>query len=115
MEKYLAKLMFHINIDNGEDASQFDEQVRIIESNSLEDAFHKARVIGKKEEETFMDSHNKLVSWQFIDVSDVYPLEEVKDGEQVYSSSHKINDTGSFIKFIRQKSMEIQAKNLTFA
>ena len=115
MEKYLAKLMFNINIDNGSDASQFDEQVRIIESRSLEDAFYKARVIGKKEEETFTDSQNKLVSWQFIDVSDVYPLEEVKDGEQVFSNTHKIKDTGSFIKFIRQKSMEIQAKNLTFA
>jgi len=115
MEKYLAKLMFNISVNNGDDASEFDEQIRIIESRNLEDAFHKARVIGKKEEETFTDSDNKLVSWQFIDVSDVYPLKEVKDGEQVYSNTHKIKDTGSFIKFIRQKSMEIQAKNLTFA
>jgi len=115
MEKYLTKLIFNVNIDNGKDASQFDEQIRIIESHSLEDAFRKARVIGKKEEETFMDSQNKLVAWQFIDVSEVYPLDEVKDGGQVYSNTHKINDTGSFIKYIRQKSMEIQAKNLTFA
>lgn len=115
MEKYLAKLMFNINIDNGNDESQFDEQIRIIESQNLESAFYKARVIGKKEEETFMNSDNQLVSWQFIDVSEVYPLHEVKDGEQIYSNSHKIKDGGSFIKFIRQKSMEIQAKNLTFA
>ena len=53
MEKYLAKLMFNINIDNGNDASQFDEQIRIIESPSLEEAFYKARVIGKKEEEVW--------------------------------------------------------------
>jgi hypothetical protein len=115
MEKYLAKLMFNINIDNGNDESQFDEQVRIIVAQSLVSAFYKARVIGKKEEETFMDSESRLVSWQFIDVSDVYSLQQVKDGDQVYSNSHKIKDTGSFIKFIRQKSMEIQAKNLTFA
>lgn len=115
MEKYLAKLMFNINIDNGSDASQFDEQIRIIESRNLEDAFYKARVIGKKEEETFKNSDNKSVSWQFIDVSDVYSLNEVKDGEQVYSNTHKIMDASSFIKYIRQKSMEIQAKNLTFA
>ena len=49
MQKYLAKLMFNINIDNGTDASQFDEQIRIIESHSVEDAFHKARGIGRKE------------------------------------------------------------------
>lgn len=107
--------MFNINIDNGNDESQFDEQIRIIESQNLESAFYKARVIGKKEEETFMDAENRLVSWRFIDVSEVYPLQEVKDGDQIYSNSHKIKDTGSFIKFIRQKSMEIQAKNLTFA
>lgn len=115
MQKYLAKLMFNINIDNGTDASQFDEQVRIIESHSVEDAFHKARGIGRKEEETFLNAENKLVNWEFIDVSEVYPLEQVKDGEQVYSTTHKIKDNRSFISYIRQKSMEIQVKSLTFA
>lgn len=114
MNRYLIKLMFNINIDNGNNASQFDEQVRIIESHNLEDAFYKARAIGKREEETFLNADNQLVNWQFIDVADVYPLENVKDGDQVYSSTRKIKDTTSFISYIRQKSMEIQAKNLTF-
>jgi|SRR4051812_29680794 hypothetical protein len=115
MQKYLAKLMFNINIDNGVDTTQFDEQYRVIESRSLEDAFHKARTIGKKEEDTFINAQNKLISWQFIDVTEVYPLSEVKDGDQLYSNTQKVTDTGSFISYIRQKSMEIQAKNLTFA
>lgn len=115
MQKYLAKLLFNINIDNGKDASQFDEQIRIIESISLEQAFHKARSIGKREEDCFFNRENVPISWQFIDVAEVYPLESIKDGEQVYSRSHKIKDTNAFIKYIRQKSMEIQAKNLTFA
>ena len=115
MEKYLAKLIFNINIDNGNDASEFDEQIRIIESHSLEDAFYKARLIGKNEEEIFTNAQNKRISWQFIDVSDVYSIDSIKDGDQIYSNTHKTTDTGSFIKFIRQKSMEIQAKSLTFA
>lgn len=115
MQRYLVKLMFNINIDNGSHTSQFDEQVRVIEAHHSEDAFFKARAIGKKEEETFMNTENKPVSWQFIDVAEVYPLENVKDGEQVYSTTRKIKDTRSFISYIRQKSMEIQAKNLTFA
>jgi len=115
MKKFLAKIIFNVNIDIGTDASQFDEQIRMILVYSLEEAFYKARVIGKKEEETFMDANNKLVSRQFIDVLEVYPLDEMKDGEQIYSNTHKIKDTGSFIKYIRQKSMEIQAKNITFA
>lgn len=115
MNRYLIKLMFNINIGNGSNATQFDEQVRVIESNNLEDAFYKARAIGRREEETFLNAENQVVSWQFIDVADVYPLEEFKDGEQIYSSTRKIKDSNSFISYIRQKSMEIQAKNLTFA
>lgn len=115
MKRYLVKLMFNINIDNGNNTSQFDEQVRVIEAHGSEDAFFKARAIGKKEEETFLNHENHLVNWNFIDVAEIYPLEDIKDGEQVYSSTRKIKDTNSFISYIRQKSMEIQAKNLTFA
>lgn len=115
MKKYLVKLMFNVNIDNGSNTSEFDEQIRVIEAHNLENAFYKARSIGRKEEETFLNNENKLVSWNFIDVAELYPLEEIKDGEQVYSNTRKIKDTNSFISYIRQKSMEIQAKNLTFA
>lgn len=115
MKRYLVKLMFNINIDNGNNTSEFDEQIRVIEALNLEDAFYKARSFGRKEEETFLDKDNKLVSWNFIDVAEVYPLEEMKDGDQLYSTTRKIKDKTSFISYIRQKSMEIQAKNLTFA
>jgi hypothetical protein len=30
-----------------------------------------------------------MVNWQFIDVTDVYELESLKDGEQVYSTTHE--------------------------
>lgn len=115
MQRYLAKLMFNINIDNGSHASQFDEQIRIVESNTLADAFHKARIIGKKEEEVFFNNDDKPVKWKFIDVLDLYPLEELKDGDQVYSTTHENEDSKLFIDYIRSKSMLIQAKSLTFA
>jgi len=115
MKRYLAKLVFNINIDNGNHASQFDEQIRIVESNNLESAFQKARTIGKKEEEVFLNKENKSVKWNFIDVLDLYPLEELKDGDQVYSTTHENEDSKSFINYIKSKSMLIQAKSLTFA
>lgn len=115
MKRYLVKLMFNINIDNGSHTSQFDEQIRIVESTSIEDAFQKARGMGKKEEETFVNTSNELVQWKFIDVTDLYELDALKDGEQVYSNTHEKSDTKSFISYIRQKAMVFQAKNLTFA
>ncbi len=115
MQNYLAKLIFNINIENGSDVSQFDEQVRLVSSTNLENAFHKARTIGKQEEETFLNTQNNPVHWKFIDVIDVYPLDTLKDGEQVFSLTHEKEDTHSFINYIRQKAMAIQTKNLTFA
>lgn len=115
MKRYLAKLMFNINIDNGNHATQFDEQIRVIESQNLENAFQKARVIGKQEEETFLNKEKESVNWKFIDVVDLYPLENIKDGEQVYSVTHEKEDTNAFINYIRGKSMLIQTKTLTFA
>ena len=115
MKHYLAKLIFNINIENESNVSQFDEQVRLVSSNNLENAFHKARTIVKQEEETFLNTQNNSVHWKFIDVMDVYPLDTLKDGEQVFSLTHEKEDTHSFINYIRQKAMAIQTKNLTFA
>jgi hypothetical protein len=115
MKRFLAKLIFNINIDNGNHNSQFDEQIRIIMARNSEEAFFKARRLGKEEEESFTNSENKTVSWTFIDIANLYLLDDIKDGEQLYSTTHETEDANTFIKFIRQKSMVIQAKNLTFA
>ena len=107
--------MFAVKTDDLNQVKEFDEQVRIIESGSMESAFYKARSIGRSEEETFTDINKNKFSWKFIDVSEIYAVSEVKDGEQLYSNTHHTNDSNSFMQYIRQKSMEIQTKNLTFA
>ena len=43
MNRYLVKLMFNINIDNGKHAHQFDEQIRIVEAYNQEAAFQKKK------------------------------------------------------------------------
>ena len=115
MIRYITKLVFNINIDKGKHTSQFDEQTRLIDAKNLEEAFFKARNIGRNEEVEFVNSEDKTVSWKFIDVSHIYALNTIKDGEQIYSTTHESEDANSFIQFIRQKSMVIQAKNLIFA
>ena len=113
MKNYLAKLIF--NIENETKVSQFDEQIRLVSSTNIESAFQKARNIGKREEETFLNTQNKTVNWKFIDVMDIYPLDPVKDGDQIFSTTHEEEDANAFINYIRQKAMVIQTKNLTFA
>ena len=115
MNKYIVKLVFHIVTESGNNQSQFDEQYRMVEAHSMEDAFHKARYVGQGEEDSFLDIHKNKVNWNFVDVAEVYPLNDFADGEQIFSTTQEVPDSLSFIRYIRQKSMEIQAKTLTFA
>lgn len=114
MNTYLSKLVFNIVIDNKE-TQQFDEQIRVIQARDLESAFLKAKAVGKKEEETFLNEKNQQVRWKFIDVTDLYPLESYKDGEQIYSNTPEIPDGEAFIKYTHEKSLLIQTNFLTFA
>ena len=114
MKQYLAKLMFNIHIEDGQSNSQFDEQIRLIESQTYETAFQKAKTIGKHEETVFLNQGNKKITWKFIDVVELFPLQEYKDGEQLFSITHEEQHAPSFINYIREKSMEIQVKSLTF-
>jgi len=115
MNLYLAKLVFNINIENEKHSALFDEQIRIIESNDLEGAFFKAKAIGKQEESSFKNTKNETVNWNFIDVSELYALRDSKDGEQLYSVTHEMDNSKSFIEFTRKKAMLIQTNFLTFA
>ena len=114
MNWYLAKLVFNINIGNGNNNNQFDEQTRMIQAPNIEAAFYKARNLGKKHEESFMNSENTPVEWKFIDVVDLYALNSVEDGEEIYSTTHERDNASSFIRFVHDKSMKIQAKTLSF-
>lgn len=114
MNWYLAKLIFNINIDKGSNNKQFDEQTRMIQAPNIEAAFYKARNLGKKHEESFINNENSLVEWKFIDVAEIYALNSVKDGEEIYSVTHEQENANSFIRYIQDKSMLIQAKSLSF-
>lgn len=115
MNWYLAKLVFNIRINNGNDNKQFDEQTRLIQANTIQAAFLKARSLGKNHEESFVNNESQLVEWRFIDVAELYALNGAKDGEELYSTTHESDNAGSFIKYVQDKSMLIQAKSLTFA
>lgn len=115
MQNYLVKLLFNIHIDDENDRSQFDEQIRMVKSFSPEEAFFKARAMGRDEESTFLNAANQLVTWHFVDVLELYALNNYEDGQQLFSLSRKEEDHTTFITFIKQKAMELQTKSLSFA
>ena len=114
MNLYLAKIVFNIDIDNGTHTTQFDEQLRVVEAASADEAFFKARSLGKREEEMFLNLKQKQVNWKFIDVTEIRPLHDLRDGSEIYSSTHETEQANEYINFVRHKAMVIQAENQLF-
>ena len=99
MKWYLAKIIYRIICGDGIHTAQFDEQLRLIHAEDDFHAFQKARLIGEKEEDNFLNDDLKPVHWKFIDITELHPLDNFIDGAEIYS---KIDEKEDAIKYIRQ-------------
>ena len=111
MNWYLAKMVFRIICGDGNHTAQFDEQLRLITAGSKEEAFHKAQLLGGKEEEMFFNRNQQLVQWQFISVSELYQLNELIDGAEVYSRIEEQENADSYLHIIYKKAEQIRSGN----
>ena len=108
MSWYIAKIVF--KIVSG-DKPQFDEHLKLVQADNFEEAFLKARMLGLSEEESFINNKQKTVKWEFINVSDLYPLTELKDGVEIYSYIHEEAEASSYIHVVHQKAAFMQLKS----
>ncbi len=108
MNWYLAKMVFRIICGDGNHTAQFDEQLRLVSANSKEEAFHKAQLLGKKEEEIFFNRQQQLVQWQFISVSELYQLNDLIDGAEVYSRIEEKENADSYLHIVYKKAEQIR-------
>ena len=115
MNWYIAKIIFNIQLNNGINHSQFDEQLRLIEAAGPADAFSKARLLGKEEENRFKNENGEDVTWKFIDVADIQQLNELQHGTEVYSFTHEDRESDDYINFIRRKAQILQIRDYAFA
>ena len=114
MNWYLAKIVFNIDIENGKNNSQFDEQLRMIKAESTDEAFFKARALGKREEQSFVNAKQRSVNWKFIDVSELQHLQDLSDGSEIYSCTHEAEEANEYISFVKHKAMVIQTESQVF-
>jgi hypothetical protein len=105
MNWYIAKIVFKISCGR---KPQFDEHLRLIQANNFEEAFLKARILGLKEEDTFLNDRQKPVKWEFINVADLYPLTDLKDGVEIYSRIHEEEEANNYIHNVHQKAAFMQ-------
>ena len=104
MKWYLAKMVFRIVCGHGEHTPQFDEQLRLVAALNKEDAFRKAREMGQKGEEIFYNSKDQLVQWQFINTSELYLLNDLVDGDELYSRIEEKENADAYIYTVNQKA-----------
>lgn len=85
MKWYLVKIVYRIICGEGLHTPQFDEQLRIVSASDALQAFLKGRLLGERGEERFLNDRQEPVKWKFIDVSELYLINEITDGTEVYA------------------------------
>lgn len=85
MKWYLVKIVYRIICGDGEHTPQFDEQLRLVSAEDDLHAFQKARLIGEREQDSFLNKSSKPVQWKFIDVAELHRLDTLIDGAEMYS------------------------------
>jgi hypothetical protein len=104
MEWYLAKLVYRIICGKGNHAAQFDEQLRLVYAEDELHAFNKAQKMGDKEQDCFPNNSSEMVSWKFINVTELHKLERVTDGAEVYARIHEADDGDKYQQMVQVKA-----------
>ena len=113
MNWYLAKIVYRIHCGtDGDQYAQFDEQLRLISAENETSAFEKATAIGTQEEEIFLNQNQKLVRWEFINISELYQLSALIDGAELYSRIQETDNAELFTELVHRKAAHIQ-NNIT--
>ena len=105
MKWYIAKIVFEIL--NNSKVKQFDEQLRIIEAKSFEDAFFKSKEIAHKYENEFFDLYNNKVVWKFRAISYLSEIIELQSGIELCSQIIEKNNEENYIKTLELKQENI--------
>lgn len=110
MSWYIAKVIFKICAGSSTIA-QFDEHLRLIQAENFDQAFIKARLIGICEEDQFVNENQRETKWEFVNVTEILPLQELCDGLEVYSQIHETSEAKSYVNLVHRKAAALQLEN----
>lgn len=108
MNWYIAKIVFGISAENTLHKPQFDEQIRLVLAESMEEALLKARIIGIGEEESFINNKNNVVKWEFINVAELTLLEKLEDGVELTSRIYELEEAAEHVHYVHQKAITLR-------
>jgi hypothetical protein len=111
MKWFIAKMVYQIICGAGKHAPQFDEQLRLIVAENVEEALRKALAMGTEEQDSFLNQKNDWVRWKFINVSDLYPMSQLIDGAEIYSRIEEVDNADAYISFVHRRAEAIEQKH----
>lgn len=115
MRIFIAKIVFNIVTGTAVKRSQFEEQLRLVEAENLEEALLKARAIGISQEETIHREGQPATRWEFVDVADLLPVSELRNGTEIYSQIHETEESHEYIHNVHQRGMAIRLNAVQIA
>lgn len=115
MKWYVAKIVYRIICGDGNHTPQFDEQLRLIEAADTFQAFQKARLLGHREQDNFMNANDKPVHWKFLDVTELTEMNSLSDGLEIYSQIKEEPEVDMYLGYIKRKANYLQQLSLEHA
>ncbi len=109
MAWYISKIVFRIVIDE-KPTSQFDEQIRLVEAENMEEAFAKAQQIGLREQETFLSVNQQECKWTYLGTTHLNPLNALQDGVQFFSLTNDAEEADSYANFVMERTKVFKPK-----
>lgn len=104
MHWYLAKMVFRITCGHGRHKAQFDEQVRLIQASHHGEALEKARRIAAEESLSTDAIPVDSARWSLVDVPELYRLQGMVDGAELFSQVREEEDGTLFEELVRRRA-----------
>jgi hypothetical protein len=103
MKWFALRYIFQIISGDGNYASQFDEQLRLIQAKDAQEALNKGEGQSENFHRPFRNCKGELVKWEFICIADLYEIEAPGDGSEIASVLHEPEDMANFLEELKRR------------
>lgn len=104
---FLAKLIYKINLTGKKENFEYDEQLRLVEAKSMDEALIKSNQLGFENEFSINNKNNNTIKWEFVDVMDLIPLPKLESGIEIYSTTNVQDNASVFEKMVHDRAQKI--------
>ncbi|KYP16557.1 DUF4288 domain-containing protein [Flavihumibacter sp. CACIAM 22H1] len=110
MSYYLATICYEIICGEGKHTPQFEEQVRLLDAGTREQAMQAAQEIGNQELLSWQYNQATKVEWKFLGIKELSCLPDLFHGAELYQQHHEIEHADGYRNYIKDKTIQLQRK-----